>query len=220
MKLDVELSDRSSWERILTEVKAHGATQVSRSGAPGLKALSAVEVTFSTGGAPFATATGQIIHLTEFDDFAAYQAYREAAASDGDANEGVAQLTNLAPEQRIEILEPLGPVAPQRLRKAIADSTEKAVGVYTFAILDVTPAKIEPFTALLESAAAALPIVAALRDVSGNPYRVTDLWARDTGAPGYVPNDDQQEAFFGPLRQLAPREKMMRLHVMPYSPLR
>ena len=162
----------------------------------------------------------QIIHLTEFDDFAAYQAYREAAAGDGDANEGVAQLTNLAPEQRIEILEPLGPVAPQRLRKAIADSTEKAVGVYTFAILDVTPAKIEPFTALLESAAAALPIVAALRDVSGSPYRVTDLWARDTGAPGYVPNDDQQEAFFGPLRQLAPREKMMRLHVMPYSPLR
>ena len=29
-----------------------------------------------------------------------------------------------------------------------------------------------------------------------------------------------QEAFFGPLRQIAPREKMMRLHVMPYSPLR
>ena len=162
----------------------------------------------------------QVIHLTEFDDFAAYQAYREAAAGDGEANEGIAQMTALAPEQRVEILEPLGPVAPERLQKAIADSVEKAVGVYTFAILDVTPSKIEEFTALVGGAAAALPIIAALRDVSGNPYRVTDLWAADTGAQGYRPNDDQQASFFGPLRQVAPREKMMRLHVLPYSPLR
>ena len=162
----------------------------------------------------------QVIHLTEFDDFDAFQAYRTSAASDGDANEGVAQMTNLAPEQRVEILEPLGPVAPDKLRQAIADSIEKPVGVYTFAILDVTPPKMEPFTAMLSAAASNLPIIAALRDVSGNPYRVTDLWATDTGKPGYAPNDDQQESFFGPLRQVAPREKMMRLHVMPYSPLR
>jgi len=162
----------------------------------------------------------QVIHLTEFDDLAAYQAHRDASARDGDASEAAAQLTNLAPGQRVEFLEPLGPVAPERLGRAIADSKEKPVGVYTFAILDVTPSKIDEFTALLDGAAKALPIVAALRDVSGNPFRVTDLWATDTGAQGYVPNSDAQEAFFGPLRRVAPREKMMRLHVMPYSPLR
>jgi len=162
----------------------------------------------------------QVIHLTEFDDFAGFQTYREATANDGEAAEGEAQMTNLAPEQRVEFLEPLGPVAPTRLQQAIAASVEKSVGTYTFAILDVTPDKLEQFTTLLDGAAARLPIIAALRNVSGNPTRVTDLWATDTGRPGYAPNDDLQEAFFGPLRQVAPREKMMRLHVLPYSPLR
>ena len=162
----------------------------------------------------------QVIHLTEFDDLAAYQTYRRAAAGDGDAMEGEAQLVNLAPEQHVELLEPLGPVAPERLHQAIEASADAPVGAYTFAILDVTPSKLEQFTALLGAAAPRLPIVAALRNVSGNPARVTDLWATDTGAPGYAPNDDRQEAFFGPLRQVAPREKMMRLHVMPYSRLR
>ena len=69
-------------------------------------------------------------------------------------------------------------------------------------------------------AAAQLPIIAAGKDVTGNPNRVIDLWKGDTGRHGYSPNDPGQEAFFGPLRQIAPREKMMRLHVMPYSPLR
>lgn len=65
MKLDVDLADSSSWERIQNEVKTHGATQVSRSGTPGLTALSVVEVTFSSGGVPLAMASGQIVHLTD-----------------------------------------------------------------------------------------------------------------------------------------------------------
>jgi len=162
----------------------------------------------------------QVIHLTEFDDLAAWQAYRESASTDGDANEGVAQMTNLAPEQRVELLEPFGPVAPERLQQAIAASAEKPVGTYTFAILDVTPSKIDPFHAMLSAFATNFPIIAALRDVSGNPYRVTDLWASDAAGASYSPNNDQQEAFFGPLRQVAPREKCMRLHALPYSPLR
>ncbi len=162
----------------------------------------------------------QVIHLTEFDDLAAWQAYRASVASDGDANEGAAQMTNLAPEQRVEILEPFGPVAPERLQQAIAASAEKPVRTYTFAILDVTPSKIEPFHAMLSAFAKNFPIIAALRDVSGNPYRVTDLWATDAAGADYAPNDDSQEAFFGPLRQVAPREKCMRLHALPYSPLR
>ena len=161
----------------------------------------------------------QVIHLTEFEDLATYQAYREASSSDGDANEGAAQMTNLAPEQRVELLEPFGPVAPERLHEAITRSAEKKVGTYSLAILDVTPSKIEPFHAMLSAGAKNLPIVAALRDVTGNPYRVSDLWAADAAGASYEPNNDQLEAFFGPLRQVAPRERVMRLHPMPYSPL-
>ena len=161
----------------------------------------------------------QIIHVTEFDSLSALDAYRQAASTDGDANEGAAQLANLAPERRSELLEPLGPVAVDALHAAIAASADEPVGTYTFAILDVTEGRMDEFKSLLAGAAARLPIVAALNDVVGNPNRVIDLWKGDTGRPGYKPNDPGQEAFFGPLRQIAPREKMMRLHPLPYSPL-
>lgn len=162
----------------------------------------------------------QIIHVTEFDDLAALGRYREAAARDGQACEGVAQLENLAPEQRIEFVEPLGPIAIQKLHDAIEASASEPVKVYTFAILEVERGKMDQFGAMLGAAQDGLPIIACWRDVSGNPNRIIDLWKGDTGRGGYRPTDDGQNAFFGPLRQIAPREKMMRLHAMPYSPLK
>lgn len=65
MKIDVTVADRSGWERVQEEVKTHGATQVSRVGVAGLKALSSVEVQFSTSTVPLASVTGQIIYLND-----------------------------------------------------------------------------------------------------------------------------------------------------------
>jgi hypothetical protein len=161
----------------------------------------------------------QIIHVTEFDDLAALGRYREAAENDGQASEGIAQLENLAPEQHVELVEPLGPIATTKLHEAIASSGKEPVGTYTFAILEVDSGKLDQFAELLGAAQDRLPIVACWRDVSGNPNRIIDLWKGDTGRGGYRPTDDGQNAFFEPLRQIAPTERMMRLHAMPYSPL-
>ena len=162
----------------------------------------------------------QVIHVTEFDDLGALGAYRDAAAQDEQASQGSQQLAALAPGQHIEIIEPLGPVPVETLHEAIRKSADKPVGIYQFAILEVAPGRMADFTAMLGGAAGQLPIIAAWNDVTGNPNRIIDLWKGDTGRHGYAANDPTQEAFFGPLRQIAPREKMMRLHVMPYSPLR
>lgn len=162
----------------------------------------------------------QLIHVTEFDDFAALGRYRDAASKDGQAAEGEAQLLNLAPEQRIEIVEPLGVIATQKLHAAIAASREAPVGVYTFAVLEVAAGQMDRFAALLDAAQERLPILACWRDVSGNPNRIIDLWKGDLGAGGYEPTNEGQNAFFEPLRQVAPREKLMRLHALPYSSLR
>ena len=162
----------------------------------------------------------QIIHVTEFESLAAYEVYRDAAAADAAASEGTAQLALSAPEQSIELVESTGPIATSKLHDAIAASQEKPAGIYTFAILDVTPGKMEEFNSLVDGAQARLPILACWHGLSGSPNRVIDLWRGDTGAQGYTPNNDGLEAFFGPLRRIAPREKMMRLHALPYSPLR
>ena len=161
----------------------------------------------------------QIIHVTEFDDFSALGRYRDASAHDGQASEGLAQLENLAPEQHVEFVEPLGAIDASKLHDAIAASASDPTKTYTFAILDVDAGKMDQFSSMLGAAQAALPIIACWRDVSGNPNRIIDLWKGDTGRGGYRPTDGSQNAFFEPLRRIAPREKMMRLHVMPYSPL-
>ena len=162
----------------------------------------------------------QVIHVTEFDDLEALGRYREVVAEDEQATEGLGVLARLAPEQRVDLVEPLGVIATSKLHDAIADSTSEPLGTYTFAILEVENGKMDQFDAMLGAAQDHLPIVACWRGVSGNPNRIIDLWKGDTGRGGYRPSDDAQNAFFEPLRKIAPREKMMRLHVMPYSPLR
>ena len=162
----------------------------------------------------------QIIHVTEFNDGAALERYRAATTRDGNLGGSHAKLASLAPERPSEVLEPLGPVPASTLHAAIEASQEKPAGIYTFAILEVNEGAMDAFTALLGGAAALLPIAAAWKSVDGNPNQIIDLWKGDTGRAGFSPSDERQDAFFEPLRKIAPRERMMRLHVMPYSPLR
>lgn len=162
----------------------------------------------------------QILHVTAFDDLAAFDTWRRGASSDSALGQSRATLAAFARDRRQELLEPLGPIPPSKLDEAIESAQAKPVGVYSFAILEVEVGAMDTFKKMLSGAAAALPIVAGWGDVAGNPNRVIDLWKGDTVRQGYRPSDDQQNAFFEPLRRLAPRERMMRLHPMPYSPLR
>jgi len=162
----------------------------------------------------------QIIHVTEFDDLASFDRYREAARRDRETAEGIAQLEILAPNRSVDLLEPLGPIAVDTLHAAIEASNAEPLRTYTFAILEITGGKLDQFASMLEAAGGGLPIIAAWRELSGNPNRVYDLWKGDVGRHGYRPTDEAQDAFFEPLRRVAPRERMMRLHALPYSPLR
>ena len=162
----------------------------------------------------------QIVHVSEFDDLAALGTWRDATRADEQASAAVSRLEELAPDRRVELLEPLGPIPVSSLQDAVEASRAEPVGAYSFAILEVAPGRMEQFASLLASAKDALPIVACWRDLSGNPDRIIDLWKSDTGRFGYRPSDERENAFFEPLRQIAPRERMMRLHPLPYSPLR
>jgi hypothetical protein len=75
------------------------------------------------------------------------------------------------------------------------------------------------FTKLLTAAGPQLPIVASWRPLVGNPDLVIDLWKGDVET-GYAPADARSNAFFDPLREVAPREHLMRYWPLPYSPLR
>jgi hypothetical protein len=77
----------------------------------------------------------------------------------------------------------------------------------------------DDFTKMLAGAGPHLPILASWRPVAGDPDLVIDLWKGDVES-GYAPADARSNAFFDPLREVAPRERVLRYWPLPYSPLR
>jgi len=163
---------------------------------------------------------GQVVHLFEHDDLASFDAFRARARSDSDYRAGRDALTELAPEQRTELLEPLGPIPVAMLHAAIEEAGVKPVGAYTFAELELAPGKGPQFEQVLAAVKDRFPIVAAFHGIAGNPRRIFDLWKGALAQNGYQAATEQSMAFFGPLRELAPRERVVHLYPLPYSPLR
>jgi hypothetical protein len=64
------------------------------------------------------------------------------------------------------------------------------------------------------------PIIASWRAVAGNPNEVIDLWKGALGQEPYQAANERMKAFFRPLRDMAPRERLVNLYSVPYSPLR
>ena len=162
----------------------------------------------------------QINHIVAFDDLEAFDRFRQDAALDSEWQACQRAIDALAPRQRETLYEPLGPVPVERLDDAIEAARETPEGCYTFAILEVEAGRMDDFKAMLGVGAQGLPIIASLRPVAGNPNEVIDIWKGDTGAAPYVPNSPGMEAFFTPLREVAPTERMVRFLPLPYSPLR
>jgi hypothetical protein len=163
---------------------------------------------------------GQVTQVVEFDDLAGFAAFRTAARADARWRECEQHIERLAPQRDAQLLEPLGPVPPDALWRAVAASAQTPVNAYTFAILEVAPGKMEQFVATLGAVKDMFPIVASWRAVAGNPNEVIDLWKGALGQEHYQPADDRTKAFFRPLREMAPRERLVNLYSLPHSPLR
>jgi len=162
-----------------------------------------------------------ITNILAFDDLAAFGEFRAAASADADWQECERRIEALTAQRFDELLEPFGPVEPEALDAAIEEAVSEPVGAHTFAILEVNPGMLSQFRTMLAAAAGNLPIVAALSPVAGNPNQVIDLWKGALGQEGYRPASAKMEAgFFAPLREIAPRERLVNLYPLPYSPLR
>ena len=163
---------------------------------------------------------GQITQVLEFDDLTALQAFRSSARADAPWQESARRIEQFAPQRSGQLLEPLGPILPSTLREACQASSAAPLHAYTFAVLEVTAGKMAQFVKTLAAVKEMLPIIAAWRAVAGNPNEVIDLWKGALGQEPYSPADERSKAFFRPLREMAPRERLVNLYALPYSPLR
>jgi len=163
---------------------------------------------------------GQVTQVLEFESLTAFESFRAASRSDTRWRECERRIERFAPERSAQLLEPLGPISPQALRDAARASREVPFESYSLAVLEVAPGKMDDFMATLEAVKGMFPILASWRAVAGNPNEVLDLWKGTLGQEAYRPADERSKAFFRPLREMAPRERLVNLYPLPYSPLR
>ena len=163
---------------------------------------------------------GQVTQVLEFESLSAFETARDRARTDARWQQCEVHVESLAPQRNSQLLEPLGPIPPQALTDAIQASREKPSNAYSLAILEVAAGKMASFVATLEAVKAMFPIIASWRAVAGNPNEVVDLWKGALGQESYSPADERSKAFFRPLREMAPRERLVNLYALPYSPLR
>ncbi|MBY9020578.1 MAG: NIPSNAP family protein [Candidatus Lokiarchaeota archaeon] len=165
----------------------------------------------------------QTTQIFEFDDIEALKNFRIAASQDKEWGEYTAQLEVFAPERRTRLLEPVGAVPPEVLHKAIEESQKSPLKVYSMAILEVNPGKMSNFIASVAAGYKVLPIIASWQPTTGNPNQVIDIWKGDVlfsaEAMAYRPFSKDQQ-WVRQLRENAPKERIVPLYALPYSPLK
>ena len=167
----------------------------------------------------------QVTQIMEFDDMEALKAFRIKASQDSAWGEYIARLEDFAPERRSRLLEPLEPIQPKELHKAIRRSQRNPLKIYLLATLEVAPNKMPDFLAGLKEASKMFPIIASWRPIGGSPNEVIDLWKgnkliTDGFTAGYEPPNDISRQFFSQLREIAPKEHAELVFTLPYAQLK
>lgn len=166
----------------------------------------------------------QVKQILEFNNMDALKEFRVKCSQNRAWGEYAARLEEHAPVRKSRLLEPLGVVSPKILHEEIAMSHVNPSGAHLHATLEVAPNKMGEFRDGLAETNSALPkschIIASWKPVSGNPNEVIDIWKAPEPQKAYKPADEESKQFFRFVRQLAPKERAVRMITLPYSPLR
>ncbi len=162
----------------------------------------------------------QVTHVFEFADMKGLKEFRIKAGQDKQWFEYTVKLEEFAPERRTRLLEPIGAISPDVLHKAIEESQKKALKVYSFATLEVTPNKMTEFVDFVKTLSKNAPIIASWRPIASNPNEVNDLWKGSLVPKDYQPAVEGMKEWFRRLRELAPKERLVQIFPLPYSELK
>jgi len=162
----------------------------------------------------------QVKQVLEFDDLEALKAFRNNTCQNKAWGIYSAGLEEHAPVRRSRLLEPLGPVPVEVLHQAMAESQKTPNHGYLHAILEVGTDKMTQFSAGLAQGYKNLPIIACWRPIGGSPNEVIDIWKSPEPEKAYQPADDFRKQFMRAVREVAPKERVIRMIALPYSPLR
>ena len=166
----------------------------------------------------------QVTQLFELESLESIQALHKAF--NGDNDKDIKQFQELISKADWWIYLAEGDVFAQAFSKAVEKSQSSPAKTYTVACLDLRPDKKSGFLEKQEAAIAmGMPLIAFLCSVTGRRNQVMDIWAGDLQAAGYQTQEyynaiGMTEEWWEWIRDVAPNEKMERVNMLPYSPLK
>lgn len=162
---------------------------------------------------------GQVTQIMEFDDIDSLKSFRLKTSQNSAWGEYIVGLEDFAPVRRSRLLETIESVPTKVLHEAITKSQKIPVKIYGLAIVQVAAYKMDQMKKGLELSHKSLPVIASWHPVVGSPTEIIDLWAMSLLPKEYKHTSPFEKEFFKPLREMAPKERLVQIYMLPYSPL-
>ncbi len=123
--------------------------------------------------------------------------------------------------RRSRLLEPVGAVPVEVLHQAMAESDQiPQLGLCAWPSWKWVPVKWINSWPLWPKTYKNLPIIACWRPIGASPNEVIDVWKSPEPEKAYQPADEFRKQFMRMVREVAPKERVVRMVALPYSPLR
>jgi hypothetical protein len=149
------------------------------------------------------------------------------AINDNSSYEDVVQLSHsLISQTDWQLFRSCGQKFSEAFHQAIQASQSTPVRSYTVATLELNRNKMPLLLPKQEGAIdIGMPLIAFMKSVTGKHDQIIDIWKGDLQAAGYqtqayYESIGMSEEWWDWIRDIAPKEKMVKVSVLPYSPLK
>jgi hypothetical protein len=149
----------------------------------------------------------------------------DAFNSDSSIEDIVQSSNNLISKTQWQLYRSAGSKFSDAFHQAIEVSQSDPSKFYTVATLQMSRNKMPLLLPKQEAAVdIGMPLIAFMRSVTGVHDEIVDIWKGDMQAAGYqtqayYESIGMSEEWWDWIRDIAPQEKMVRVSVLPYSPL-
>lgn len=167
----------------------------------------------------------QITNIFELRSFESTLKIYNALNDDGSFQDAVQLSNSLISETNWQLYNSCGQKFSEAFHQAIQASKSAPLKTYTVAMLEMSRNKM-PLLLPKQDAAIdiGMPLIAFMKSVTGRHDQIIDIWKGDLQEAGYQNQTyynsiGMTEEWWNWIRDIAPKEKMVRVSVLPYSPL-
>ena len=167
----------------------------------------------------------QITHIFELASFESAAGIYRALNTDSSLQDTVGMQNSLISETDWQLYQSGGRIFTDAFHKAIEAGRSAPLKSYTIATLKMSRNKIPLLLPKQEAAIKnGMPLVAFMKSVTGRHDQVIDIWKGDLQEAGYqtqayYDSIGMSEEWWNWIRDIAPEEKMVKVSMLPYSPL-